>query len=185
MPKLELTSTERKNLRSAAHGLKPVVMIGDRGLTENALQEINRNLSAHQLIKIRVSGQERAEREQLLDSICESQSCGPVAHLGKILIVYRPQQASHNLVGDDSLPATRALRKSGAPYVPKKQAAEGLSRTRKSLAIQLEIRKATNLKKVAARPRPAEAPQGLGRRAARTGSALSLKAGARRRLRGE
>ena len=58
MPKLELTSQQRSALRAAAHPLHPVVLIGDRGLTAAVLEEIDRTLAAHELIKIRVAGAE-------------------------------------------------------------------------------------------------------------------------------
>ena len=87
---LELTSKERSALRSAAHSLKPVVQIGDNGLTESVLKEIDRNLTAHSLIKVRVASDEREERSNMLDQICETLSCANIHHLGKILILYRP-----------------------------------------------------------------------------------------------
>lgn len=122
MPKLELSSQQRRDLRAAAHPLHPVVLIGDRGLTDAVLGEIDRNLTAHELIKVRVAGAERDAREAMLDAICEALSCAAVHHLGKTLIIYRPdviaQQAAR-----DAENATRAVRKKSAPYVPKKLAA--------------------------------------------------------------
>lgn len=123
MPKLELTSQERSALRAAAHPLHPVVLIGDRGLTAAVLEEIDRTLAAHELIKIRVAGAERDERDAMLAEICETLSCAAVHHLGKTLIIYRPdllaQQAAQAAEN-----ATRAVRKKSEPYVPKKQAAQ-------------------------------------------------------------
>ncbi|MFC4298081.1 MAG: YhbY family RNA-binding protein [Castellaniella sp.] len=123
MPKLELTSQQRSALRAAAHPLHPVVLIGDRGLTAAVLEEIDRTLAAHELIKIRVAGAERDERDAMLAEICETLSCAAVHHLGKTLIIYRPdllaQQAAQAAEN-----ATRAVRKKSEPYVPKKQAAK-------------------------------------------------------------
>src|SRR5690606_25843290 len=93
MPVLEITSQTRSALRAAAHPLKPVVMIGDKGLTDGVMQEIDRNLSAHGLIKVRVSGDDRAERDVLLNQICETLDCAPVHHLGKIFILFRPTES--------------------------------------------------------------------------------------------
>lgn len=115
MSKLELTQTMRRNLRASAHDLHPVVMIGDRGLTETVITEIDRSLTAHELIKIRVAGDDRDAREEILNSICVQLNCEPIQHLGKILIVYRP-----NTKDNSTEPAKK--RKS-EPYVPKKQAA--------------------------------------------------------------
>src|SRR5690606_4190830 len=122
-------------LRAAAHSLRPVVMIGDKGLTDAVLKEIDSNLTAHNLIKVRVSGQERDVREDMLASICEQLSCAPVHHLGKILILHRPEHA------EPASMETRAVRKPSEPYTPKKQAAAGTKRTRKDEKQQRASRK--------------------------------------------
>ncbi|TJZ75655.1 YhbY family RNA-binding protein [Chitiniphilus eburneus] len=88
--KIELSPVERQYLRGLAHSLNPVVMIGNNGLTEAVIREIAINLDAHELIKIRVLGDDRALREQLLQQICDELGAAPVQHLGKLLIVYRP-----------------------------------------------------------------------------------------------
>lgn len=62
MPALQLVPAQRSDLRSRAHGLNPVVMIGAEGLTRSVLAEIDRSLAAHDLIKIRVFGDERDTR---------------------------------------------------------------------------------------------------------------------------
>ncbi len=91
---IELTSDQRRYLKSLAHHLNPVVMIGNNGLTDAVIREIAANLDAHELIKIRVLGDDRALREQYLQQICTDLSAAPVQHIGKLLLVYRP--------GDDS-----------------------------------------------------------------------------------
>src|SRR3546814_9317582 len=96
MPKLDITSKERSALRAAAHPLRPVVLIGDRGLSDSVLKEIDLNLNAHQLIKIRVGGQERDARDAMLETICDKLSCAPVHHLGKTLIIYRPDRSEEH-----------------------------------------------------------------------------------------
>ena len=87
---LELTSVQRRTLRARAHGLHPVVIIGDAGLTTAVLNEINKNLASHELIKIRVSSHEHAVRAQWLGEICSTLHAAQVQHIGKILVVYRP-----------------------------------------------------------------------------------------------
>jgi RNA-binding protein len=123
MPKLELTPQQRSALRAAAHPLHPVVLVGDRGLTPAVLEEIDRSLAAHELIKVRVAGAERPEREQMLAEICEALSCAAVHHLGKTLIIYRPDlRLQQEKAAAEN--ATRAVRRKSEPYVPKKQAAQ-------------------------------------------------------------
>lgn len=89
---LELTPQQRKFLRAQAHGLKPVVMIGGNGLTEAVLKETERALAAHELIKIRCLGDDRAAREAWLATICGQLGCAPVQHIGKLLLVYKPAE---------------------------------------------------------------------------------------------
>jgi RNA-binding protein len=88
---LELTSRHRSELRAQAHSLNPVVLIGDKGLTDAVLKEIDRSLTAHELIKVRAGGEEREDREAILTQICEQLNAAPVHHLGKIFILYRPR----------------------------------------------------------------------------------------------
>jgi putative YhbY family RNA-binding protein len=85
----DLTPRERSALRARAHRLDPVVMVGDGGLTPAVLQEVARSLEAHELIKIRVAGDDRGARDEILRRICAQLRAAPVQHIGKILVVYR------------------------------------------------------------------------------------------------
>jgi putative YhbY family RNA-binding protein len=87
---LSLTSTQRRELRARGHHLRPVVIIGDSGMTTSVLNEINKNLSSHGLIKIRALAADHATREQWMHEVCTSLHAAPVQHIGKTLIVYRP-----------------------------------------------------------------------------------------------
>jgi len=87
---LELTVEQRKYLKAQAHALKPVVMIGSQGLSDAVIKEAERAIAAHELIKIRVLGDERAAREAYLAQLCEALSAAPVQHIGKLLLIYRP-----------------------------------------------------------------------------------------------
>ncbi len=87
---LVLTVEQRKYLKSQAHALKPVVMIGSQGLSEAVIKETECALAAHELIKIRVLGDDRETREAHLAQLCELLSAAPVLHIGKLLLIYRP-----------------------------------------------------------------------------------------------
>lgn len=93
MPALSLSPAERSALRSEAHALKPVVLIGAEGLTDAVLAEIEVHLAAHQLIKIRVFGDERDERVAIYDEICDRLNAAPIQHIGKLLVIWKPEQA--------------------------------------------------------------------------------------------
>jgi putative YhbY family RNA-binding protein len=87
-----LSPAERKLLKAGAHALKPVVTVGNEGLSAQVLKEIETCLKAHDLIKIRVTGDDRAARLALLGEICERSGASPVQQIGKILVVYRESQ---------------------------------------------------------------------------------------------
>ncbi|WP_321817731.1 MULTISPECIES: ribosome assembly RNA-binding protein YhbY [unclassified Paraburkholderia] len=93
MPALTLTAEQRSELRSQAHALKPVVLIGSEGLTDAVLKEIQVHLGAHQLIKVRVFGDEREERIAIYEEICDRLNAAPVQHIGKLLVIYKPEEA--------------------------------------------------------------------------------------------
>jgi putative YhbY family RNA-binding protein len=88
---IELSADERRALRARAHGLNPVVSISEKGLTEAVLKEIDVSLSAHELIKVRVYGDDREQREAWLAEICTTLAAAPVQHIGKLLVIWRPQ----------------------------------------------------------------------------------------------
>jgi putative YhbY family RNA-binding protein len=89
---LKLTPAQRSDLRSQAHGLAPVVMIGDSGLTPAVMKEIDASLNSHGLIKIRVLGDDRDARVAHYETICADLGAAPVQHIGKLLVVYRPKK---------------------------------------------------------------------------------------------
>jgi len=85
-----LAPAERRAFRAKAHALHPVVAIGQHGLTPAVLHEIDVNLLAHELIKIRVFGDDRDAREALFVRICGDLDAAPVQHLGKVFTIWRP-----------------------------------------------------------------------------------------------
>jgi putative YhbY family RNA-binding protein len=101
----ELTSAERRALRARAHHLKPVVLIGDAGLTPQVAREIDVSLKSHELVKIRVGADGRETREALAAAISEATGGEIVQTIGKVLVVYRPKPP------EEPKPAKRARRK--------------------------------------------------------------------------
>ena len=114
----ELTSAQRRQLRARAHSLHPTVSVSQNGLTAPVLAEIERALKAHELIKIRVYGEQRQTREALLQDICRATDAAPVQHIGHILVVFRenPEQpprqaATPPKAKKPAMPAARARRR--------------------------------------------------------------------------
>ncbi|MBX9676861.1 MAG: ribosome assembly RNA-binding protein YhbY [Methylotenera sp.] len=86
---MKLSTKQIAHLRGLAHSLSPVVMIGNNGLTENVIKEVELNLSAHELIKIQVAGDDRESRKAMYAEICAKTNAIAVHHIGKQLVVYR------------------------------------------------------------------------------------------------
>ncbi|MEO6147099.1 MAG: ribosome assembly RNA-binding protein YhbY [Sulfuriferula sp.] len=87
---ITLNALQRRYLRGQAHHLHPVVMIGDAGLTDAVMREVDINLKSHELIKVRVFGDDRDHRIAILEKICTTLAAAPVQHIGKLLLIYRP-----------------------------------------------------------------------------------------------
>ena len=122
----ELTPTQRRALRAAAHHLSPVVSIAQKGLAESVLKEIDRCLATHELIKVKLHGIERDDREALLGEICGQLGCAPIQHIGNILVLWRKKPAEEAAA---TQPAPRT-RRSPKPLT-KKQAVAALERPRR------------------------------------------------------
>jgi len=84
-----LSPIERRKLKARAHALDPVVHVGEKGLTDPVWAEIDRALSAHELIKVRAGGRDRAAREAVLAEICARLGAQAVQHIGKVLVLFR------------------------------------------------------------------------------------------------
>ncbi len=86
---MPLTNNQKRQLKGRAHHLKPVVMIGQHGLTENVLNEIEIALETHELIKVRVSGADRDERKAMQEKIRQQSGAELVQSIGHIAVYYR------------------------------------------------------------------------------------------------
>jgi RNA-binding protein len=86
---MKLSTKQIAHLRGLAHSLSPVVMIGNNGLTDSVIKEVELNLNAHELIKIQVAGDDRVARKAIYTEICAKTNAIAVHHIGKQLVVYR------------------------------------------------------------------------------------------------
>ena len=114
MSALILTPAQRAALRADAHALKPVVLIGAEGLTDAVINEIGVHLNAHQLIKIRVAGDDREARIEMYESICDRLEAAAIQHIGKLLVIWRPAEeeapAKPSQRGSSRLPSVNSAR---------------------------------------------------------------------------
>jgi RNA-binding protein len=91
---MPLTDQQKREFRSLGHHLKPVVTIGNAGLTEAVIRELDLSLEHHELMKIRISGAGRDERRRLIDAVCKACSAEAVQAIGNIALIYRKASKS-------------------------------------------------------------------------------------------
>ncbi|MDA9296351.1 ribosome assembly RNA-binding protein YhbY [Porticoccaceae bacterium] len=83
------SNADKKHLRRLGHNLKPVVTVAGNGLTENVSNEIERALTDHELIKIKLVAEDRDAKKALTDTICASHNATLVQSIGHMLLIYR------------------------------------------------------------------------------------------------
>jgi RNA-binding protein len=132
---LNLNPAQRRALKARAHHLQPVVIVGDAGLTPTVLHEIDVSLKSHELIKIRVSGDDRDARAAMIEAICTPLNAVAVQHIGKILVIFRPRPDDAPVSKSRQLHETRSATKKdlGRPARPgPRKAKPGPRRTKRS-----------------------------------------------------
>jgi RNA-binding protein len=110
MPHIQLTPAQRKVHRSEAHHLDPVVLIGGDGLTEAVKKEVDAALNAHGLIKVRVFNDDRAQREAYFLTLADELSAAPIQHIGKLLVLWRPQPEKEKPADEERRPGPRDVK---------------------------------------------------------------------------
>lgn len=86
---MALSKKQIKFLRAKCHSLKAVILLGQKGLTDEVLSELDIALMHHELVKIKLSIDDRERRKQAIVDICEKAGCEAVQSIGKTLSVYR------------------------------------------------------------------------------------------------
>ena len=86
---MTLSAADKKQYRAIAHNLNPVIIVGDKGLSETLMEELNRALSDHELIKVKVAIGDRDDRAQLIETLAKDSGAELVQTIGKIAILLR------------------------------------------------------------------------------------------------
>lgn len=96
---VSLTPRERAHLKGRAHALEPIVQVGLGGLSDAVVVELERALTAHELIKVKINGTDRQARRAIAAAICTRTDAAPVHQVGKIIVLWRPtpEEASASL----------------------------------------------------------------------------------------
>ena len=93
-----LTEPQKKFLRHLAHELKPVLLVGNAGVSDAVVNEAEQALTAHELIKARVRAGDRAERDTAIDALASATGAELVQRIGNVAVLYRPHPEKPRIV---------------------------------------------------------------------------------------
>jgi len=86
---MPLTTKQNQHLRGLAHHIKPVIIIGNAGLTDAVLEEVKLAITHHELIKVKINAGEREERQEIINNITTECGCHHVQSVGRVGVFYR------------------------------------------------------------------------------------------------
>ena len=95
---MSLSETQKRYLRGLGHQLKPIVMVGEAGLSASLLQEYETTIAHHELIKVRVKVGDRVERDALVNELCAKGKAELVQRVGNTALLYRPNPDKKKIV---------------------------------------------------------------------------------------
>lgn len=98
---MTLSEKQRKHLRRLGHPLHPIVTLGQSGLTDAIVQEMQRALNDHELVKVRARAAERASRDEMLDQLAQRTASELVQRIGNVGLFYRPDAKLPKIVLPD------------------------------------------------------------------------------------
>jgi len=86
---MNLSEHQKKYLRGLGHQLKPLVMVGDAGLSESVMAEYESTLDHHELIKVRVRVGDRDARNAIIEKLCTESSAILIQRIGNVALLFR------------------------------------------------------------------------------------------------
>ena len=101
MPALELNERQKKHLRRLGHALHPVVMLGNAGLTDGVVAELDIALKAHELVKLRARAGDRERRDAAFAALAARTASALVQRIGNVVLFFRPNAALSRIVLPD------------------------------------------------------------------------------------
>ncbi|MCX7090824.1 MAG: ribosome assembly RNA-binding protein YhbY [Legionellales bacterium] len=84
-----MNNTLKKAMKAQAHHLRPVILMGNKGLTEHLVAATDEALSAHELIKIKLMGEQKADRLEIAQELCAATHAEIIQIVGRIATIYR------------------------------------------------------------------------------------------------
>ena len=95
---MKLSEAQKKHLRGLGHALKPLIMVGEAGLSESLLAEFESTLAHHELIKVSVRVGDRRARDSVIDELCKAGSATLVQRVGNMALLYRENPEKKKIV---------------------------------------------------------------------------------------
>ncbi|WP_441004531.1 ribosome assembly RNA-binding protein YhbY [Pseudocolwellia agarivorans] len=94
---MNLNKKQIQHVKGLAHSLKPVVLLGNNGLTEAVVAEIDFALNHHELIKVKINTEDRETKALIVEAICRETNATKIQVIGKTLVIYRqsPEKKIH------------------------------------------------------------------------------------------
>jgi RNA-binding protein len=89
---MQLNQKQIKQLRKLAHHRKVIVIIGQHGLTDNVMHEVDNALEIHELLKVRINAGDKQERNQIIDQIAQQTGSEVIQRIGHVGVFYRPSE---------------------------------------------------------------------------------------------
>lgn len=90
----KLSKNQVKFLKGIAHGLNPIIIIGANGVTESLMEELEKTLDHHELLKIKMASAERSDRKEIIDYILQNTGAQLVQSIGKTVVIFRQNEDS-------------------------------------------------------------------------------------------
>ncbi len=97
---MTLSESQKKYLRGLGHQLKPLIIVGNAGLSESVLAEYETTLAHHELIKVKIRSGDRSERDEMIKTLCTAHYAELVQCIGNVALIYR---ANHDKKSDKRL----------------------------------------------------------------------------------
>lgn len=92
---MSLNNQQKKQYKNIGHDLKPIVTIAGNGVSEGVINETERALSDHELIKIKLAVEDRESRHEIIELICKTCRCESVQQIGKVALLFRRSKKEH------------------------------------------------------------------------------------------
>lgn len=96
-PERMLSPTQRRYLRSLAHDLRPVILLGNKGATEAVAKELGQALDIHELVKVKLSGGDKDERQEQIAFLAGQTGAETVQEIGHVVVLFRRNEQDPKL----------------------------------------------------------------------------------------